>query len=55
MSDVFPIPTKESLDDSDLRKVRWLPCLVDDVLGWRPRWLDTSRDLLRVLGKGRAP
>ena len=55
MTDIFSIPTKESLADGNLREVRWLPCLVDDVSEWCPRWLDTSRDLMSVLGKRRAP
>jgi len=32
-----------------------LLCLVDSVLEWCPRWVDTSHDVLIVLGKGRAP
>lgn len=30
-------------------------CMVDYVLEWCPRWVDTSHDVMIVLGKGRAP
>ena len=55
MSDVLPIPTKESLADGNLREVRRLLRTVDNTVEWRPRWLDTSQDLFIVLGKGRVP